>query len=72
MTDWPWARCDAVDLGGRLRGRVRIDGGGGPGPPGAVKRPSAFPIANRVCMGLLFGRAGRLTYKNGGFRPGQF
>ena len=23
--------------------------------------PSAFPIVNRVCMGLLYGRAGRLT-----------
>jgi hypothetical protein len=22
-------------------------------------------------MALLYGRAGRLTYKNGGFRPGQ-
>ena len=23
-------------------------------------------------MGLLYGRAGRLTAKNGGFRPGQW
>jgi hypothetical protein len=23
-------------------------------------------------MGLLYGRAGRLTAENGGFRPGQF
>jgi hypothetical protein len=28
--------------------------------------------ANPFCMGLLCGRAGRLTAKNGGFRPGQF
>jgi hypothetical protein len=26
----------------------------------------------QVCMGLLYGRAGRLTAKNGGFRPGQW
>ena len=35
-----------------------------PRPPGAVKRPSrplAFPYVNRFCMGLLYGRAGRLT-----------
>jgi hypothetical protein len=43
----------------------------GPGRPGAVKRPSRFPYVNRFCMELLYGRAGRLTTKNGGFRPGQ-
>jgi hypothetical protein len=45
---------------------------GCPRPPGAVKRPSrssAFSIVNRCCMALLYGRAGRLTAKNGGFRP---
>ena len=42
-----------------------------PGRPGAVKRPSRFPYENPFCMGLLYGRAGRLTAKNGGFRPGQ-
>ena len=31
--------------------------------------PSVFPIANRFCMAFLYGRAGRLTAKNGGFRP---
>ena len=47
----------------------RVDG---PGPPGAVKRPQQFfPIVNRVCVGPVYGRAGRLTYKNGGFRPGR-
>jgi hypothetical protein len=46
--------------------------GHGPGPPGAVKRPhAAFSDINRVSMALLYGRAGRLTAKNGGFRPGQ-
>jgi hypothetical protein len=42
---------------------VRADGGG--------QAPSAFSYVNRFCMGLLYGRAGRLNTKNGGFRPGQ-
>jgi hypothetical protein len=41
------------------------------GPLGAVKWPLAFPTVNRFSMALLRGRAGRLTAKNGGFRPGQ-
>ena len=43
-------------------------------PPGVVKRPQrslAFSIANRFCMALLYGRAGRLTALFGVFRPGQ-
>jgi hypothetical protein len=43
----------------------------GPGPPGAVKRPLAFPIVNRVYMRLLYGRVGHLTAKNGDSWPGQ-
>jgi hypothetical protein len=43
----------------------------GSGPPGAFKRSFAFSLVNRFCMGLLYGRAGRLTAKNGGFRSGQ-
>jgi hypothetical protein len=31
----------------------------------------AFPIANRFCVALLYGRACRLTAENGGFRRGQ-
>jgi hypothetical protein len=31
-----------------------------------------FPAVNRFCMALLYGRAGRLTAKTGGFRPGQW
>ena len=31
----------------------------------------AFSCVNRFCMGFLYGRAGRLTAENGGFRPGQ-
>jgi hypothetical protein len=31
----------------------------------------AFSYENPFCMGLLYGRAGRLTAENGGFRPGQ-
>ena len=31
--------------------------------------PLAFSTVNRFCMALLYGRAGRLTAKNGGFRP---
>ena len=34
--------------------------------------PSAFSYTNRFCMARLHGRAGRLTVKNGGFRPGQW
>jgi Mg2+ and Co2+ transporter CorA len=34
--------------------------------------PSASPFfLNQFCMGLLYGRAGRLTGLFGGFRPGQ-
>jgi hypothetical protein len=46
-----------------------------PRPPGAVKRPSrslAFSCENPFCIGLLYGRAGRLTAKNGGFPAGQW
>jgi hypothetical protein len=42
--------------------------------PGRFKRPwrpAALPYANRFWMGLLYGRAGRLTAQNGGFRRGQ-
>jgi hypothetical protein len=38
-----------------------------PGPPGAVKRPRRFPQQIGFLWGLLYGRAGRLTAKNGGF-----
>ena len=31
----------------------------------------AFPYENYFCVGLLYGRTGRLTVENGGFRPGQ-
>jgi hypothetical protein len=50
------------------------DGFGCPRPPGAVKRPKrslAFSYENPFCVGLLYGRAGRLNTKNAGFRPGQ-
>ena len=43
----------------------------GPGSPGGGEAPLAFPCVNRFCMGLLYGRAGRLNAKNGGFRRGQ-
>ena len=43
---------------------------GCPGPDGAFKRP-AFPTVNRFSMAPLYGRAGRLTAKNGGFWHGQ-
>jgi hypothetical protein len=46
-----------------------------PRPPGAVKRPKrslAFSYENPFCVGLLYGRAGRLNTKNAGFRPGQW
>jgi hypothetical protein len=32
---------------------------------------SAFTAADRFCMAVLCGRAGRLTAENGGHRPGQ-
>jgi hypothetical protein len=40
-------------------------------PPRGGYAPLAFSYVNRFCMGLLYGRAGRLTAKNGGFRRGQ-
>ena len=43
----------------------------GPGPLTPGYAPSAFPAADRFCMAVLYGRAGRLTAGNGGFRPGQ-
>ena len=33
--------------------------------------PLAFSIGNQFCVAFLYGRAGRLTAQNGGFRPGQ-
>jgi hypothetical protein len=47
-----------------------VESDSGPAPLGAGKR-LFFPDVNRFCMALLYGRAGRLTAKNGGFRPGQ-
>jgi hypothetical protein len=47
----------------------------GPGPPGAVRRPShfiAFPTVNRFSVAVLHRRAGGVTAENGGFWPGQF
>jgi hypothetical protein len=38
--------------------------------PGRLSAPSVSQCKS-VCMGILFGRAGRLTAKNGDFRPGQ-
>ena len=34
--------------------------------------PLAFPYESPFYMGLLCGRAGRLTAENGGFGPGQY
>jgi hypothetical protein len=42
-----------------------------PGRPGRLSGLSVFHIKT-VCMRLLYGRAGCLTTKNGGFRPGQW
>ena len=42
-----------------------------PGPPWGGYAPLAFPIENQFCVAFLYGRAGRLTPQNGGFRPGQ-
>ena len=41
------------------------------GPARGVHAPFEFPIANRFCVALLRGRAGRSTAENCGFRPGQ-
>jgi hypothetical protein len=32
-----------------------------PGPPGGGQAALAFPAVNRVCVAVLYGRAGRLT-----------
>ena len=42
-----------------------------PGPPGGGWAAFAFPIGNRFCVALLYGRAGRVTAQTGGLRPGQ-
>ena len=41
------------------------------GPAWGLQAVLAFSIVDRFCMALLYGRAGRLTTQNGGFRPGQ-
>jgi hypothetical protein len=41
------------------------------GPLRAFKAALAFPAVNLLSTTVLYGRAGRLTAKNGGFRPGQ-
>ena len=39
---------------------------------GGNEAPLAFSYVNRLCMGLLYGRAGRLNTKNADLRPGQW
>ena len=41
-------------------------------PPRRGYAPLAFPTVNRDRMARLYGRAGRLTAKNGEFWPGQY
>jgi hypothetical protein len=64
--------------GGRLvlSGEMTVGGLTGfllcPGPPlRGIEAALAFPTVKRLCVALLFGRAGRPPAKNGGFRPGQ-
>jgi hypothetical protein len=69
-----WANRTPLSLAGLPAVRARVPGHEprhGPGPPKAVKHPHRSPQLNRFCMAALYGRAGRLTAKNGGFRPGQ-
>jgi hypothetical protein len=40
-----------------------------PVAPRGAWAPFAFSLVNRFCMGIFYGRAGRLPAKNGGFRP---
>jgi hypothetical protein len=40
------------------------------GPARAGYAPAAFPIVNRFSMARMYGRTGRITAQNGGFRPG--
>ena len=67
MTDSPGARQGALGMN-PIEARSHF---GLSAPPGAFKRPLAFSYENPFCMGILYGRAGRLTVENGGFRPGQ-
>jgi hypothetical protein len=48
-----------------IRGSVRIRSG----PPRGGKATFVFSIGTQFCMTLWYGRAGRLTTQNGGFRP---
>jgi hypothetical protein len=41
------------------------------GPARGAYAPLAFSIVNVLSIAVLYGRAGRLTPRNGGFRPGQ-
>ena len=60
--------------GEEARGRPEARGEAQRQPSGPARggyAPLAFPTVDLLSMELLYGRAGRLTAKNGGFRPGQ-
>ena len=65
------AKTGGTVLGRALEGRLHGLRGLRSGPPRGCKAPLAFPYENTFCMGLLYGRTGRLTTENGDFRPGQ-
>ena len=66
-----WAARAHARARGPGAGRARLIRALGPGRLGAVKRHSSFPIKIYFVWGFLYGRAGRLTAENGGFRPGR-
>ena len=60
--------------GEEARGRPEARGEAQRQPSGPARggyAPLAFPTVDLLSMELLYGRAGRLTAKNGGLRPGQ-
>jgi hypothetical protein len=54
-----------------LRPMARPDPAPAEDPAEGLERSGPAIAAYRFCMALLYGRAGRLTAENGGFRPGQ-
>ena len=58
-----------LSFGGKpIDASPRVTSLSGPARRGA-QAPLVFPAVNRFCMALLYGRAGRFTAQNGGFRP---
>jgi hypothetical protein len=73
MTVLPRTRRDGVSVSMVNRHTVaELDAARNcPGPLGGVHAPGVFSAVDRISVARLYGRAGGLTAKYGGCRPGQ-